>query len=62
MLGRLGFVGVLGVVFILGGIALVALESLVIAGGIALVIAGFGLAVYGIVTNLLGAFGMGGLV
>ena len=61
MLGKLGLAGILGVLVMLGGIVLVALESLVIAGGLALVIAGLGLIVYGMVTNLMQAFGMGGM-
>lgn len=60
MLDKLGLAGVIGVVFLLGGIAVVALESLVIAGGIALVVAGLGLVVFGLVKNLLASFGMGG--
>lgn len=62
MFGKLGIPGVLGVLMLLGGVALVAWESLVIGGGLALVIAGLGLVVYGMVTSLLGAMGMGGMV
>ena len=62
MLGKLGIPGVFGVLFMLGGIAIVALENLVLAGGIALVIAGLGLVVFGLVKNFLSAMGMGGMV
>jgi len=62
MLGKLGIPGVLGVLMLLGGVALVAWENLLIGGGLALVIAGLGLVVYGMVTSLLGAMGMGGMV
>ncbi|PSQ60668.1 MAG: hypothetical protein BRD23_01810 [Halobacteriales archaeon SW_9_67_25] len=62
MLDKLGFAGLLGLVLMLGGVAVVALESLLVAGGIALVIAGLGLVVFGMVKNLLSSLGMGGLV
>ena len=62
MLGKLGIPGVFGVLFMLGGIAIVALENLVLAGGIALVIAGLGLVVFGLVKNFLSTMGMGGMV
>jgi len=61
MIGKLGIPGVLGVLLLLGGVALVTWESLIIGGGIALVIAGLGLIVYGMVSTLLGAMGMGGM-
>jgi hypothetical protein len=62
MLDKLGIPGVVGVLFLLGGIGLVASESLVLAGGLALVVAGLGLVVFGLVKNLLASFGMGGMV
>ena len=62
MFGKLGIAGVVGVLVMLGGIAVVALENLVMAGGIALVIAGLGLVVYGLVKNLLSSLGMGAMV
>ena len=61
MIGKLGIPGVFGVLLLLGGVALVTWESLIIGGGIALVIAGLGLIVYGMVSTLLGAMGMGGM-
>lgn len=62
MFDKLGLAGVLGVVLMLGGVAVVALESLVVAGGLALLVAGLGLVVFGLVKNLLSSLGMGGMV
>jgi len=62
MLSKLGIPGIIGFLFMIGGIVVVAVENLFIAGGLALVIAGLGLLVYGMVTNLLSALGMGGMV
>ncbi|MEF8783886.1 MAG: hypothetical protein V5A39_13340 [Haloarculaceae archaeon] len=62
MLDKLGFAGVVGLLLMLGGVVAVASQSLVIAGGIALVVAGLGLIVFGIVKNLLASLGMGGMV
>lgn len=61
MLDKLGVAGVVGLLLMLGGVAAVASQSLVIAGGIALVVAGLGLIVFGIVKNLLASLGMGGI-
>lgn len=60
MFQRLGLAGVLGVVVLFAGIAVIAWQNLAIAGGVALVIAGIGFVVYGLVTNLLSALGIGG--
>ncbi|WP_226011533.1 DUF7470 family protein [Halomicrobium salinisoli] len=60
MLDKLGIAGVLGVLVMLGGIVLVAWQNLILAAGLAFVVAGLGLIVYGMVTNLLSAFGLGG--
>jgi hypothetical protein len=60
MLDKLGIAGILGVVVMLGGIALVAWQAPIVAAGIAFVVAGLGLIVYGMVQNLLTAFGLGG--
>jgi len=62
MFDKLGIPGVLGVLFMLGGIAVVAFENPILAGGLALVVAGLGLIVFGLVKNLLSSFGMGGMV
>ncbi|MEM4780959.1 MAG: hypothetical protein QXG03_05305 [Halalkalicoccus sp.] len=60
MLDRLGLVGVFGLLLVLAGLALVAVENLLIAGGLALVLLGVGLAVKSLVSGMLAAFGMGG--
>ena len=62
MLRNLGLVGVLGVVLLLGGVALATWYSLVIGGALAMIIAGLGLVVYGLVTNLMRAMGMGNMM
>jgi hypothetical protein len=62
MLDKLGAAGLLGVLLMVGGVAVVAFESLLVAGGIALVIAGLGLLVFGLVKNLLASLGIGGIV
>jgi hypothetical protein len=62
MFDKLGLAGVLGLVLLFGGIGVLAWENLLIGGGVALVVAGLGLVVYGITTTLLGSLGMGGMV
>jgi len=62
MIDKLGITGLLGVLCLFAGIVLVAWENLVVAGGLALVIAGLGLIVYGMVSRLASAMGMGGMV
>ena len=62
MLRKLGGVsGVVGILAMLLGIALVAEANLQIAAGIALVIAGLGLLARGMIKGLMSAMGMGGL-
>lgn len=62
MLDKLGLAGLLGLLVMLGGIVVVAWQNLILAGGLALVIAGLGLVVFGLVKNLLASFGMGGMM
>lgn len=62
MLKHLGVVGVVGVLLLLGGIVVIALRDPVIAVGLALSIAGLGLVVRALVSSLMGALGMGGMV
>lgn len=62
MLRHLGAVGVLGLLLLLGGIGVIAWRDPVIAAGIALAIAGLGLVVRALVSSLMGALGMGGMV
>lgn len=62
MLERIGGVGgFVGLVAVLAGIGLVALENYVIAAGIALVLVGLVLLLRGVVQGFLGAMGMGEL-
>lgn len=60
MLDKLGMAGLLGVLVMLAGIVIVAWQNLFLAAGLAFVVAGLGLIVYGMVSNLLSAFGFGG--
>lgn len=60
MFDRLGAVGILGIVLAVAGLALVAVESFLVAGGLALMLLGVGLAVKSLVSGMLAAFGMGG--
>ncbi|NHN46018.1 hypothetical protein G9464_00205 [Halostella sp. JP-L12] len=62
MLEKLGAIGVLGIVVILGGLGLIAWADPVVAAGMALVLFGFGLTVKALVSNLLSSFGMGGMM
>jgi hypothetical protein len=62
MFDKLGVAGLLGVLLLFGGIGLIAWQNLIVGGGVALVVAGLGLVVYGMITNLLTSMGMGGLV
>ncbi|WP_227134049.1 DUF7470 family protein [Halorubellus salinus] len=58
----LGVSGFLGLLCILGGIAAIASQNLIIGGGIALVLAGLGLFVRALVSGLMGMMGMGGMM
>jgi hypothetical protein len=62
MLDKLGAVGVVGLLLAVAGIAVVAVESLIIAGGLALVLVGLGVTAFGLVKNLLGSLGMGAML
>lgn len=62
MLKHLGAVGAIGLLLLLGGIGLIAWQNPIIAAGIALAIAGLGLVVRALVSSLMGAMGMGGMV
>jgi hypothetical protein len=61
MLKRLGATGIVGFLTVLGGIALIAYDSPIVAAGIALVLAGLGLVIRSLVSSLMGAMGMGGM-
>jgi hypothetical protein len=57
MLDKLGAAGVVGVLVMLGGIGVLASVDLVLAAGVALVIAGLGMVAYGLVTSAMKALG-----
>ena len=61
MTEKLGAAGVAGIVVLFAGIGLVAWQNLILAAGLALVVSGLGLVVYGLVTSLLSSFGLGGM-
>ena len=58
MFKRLGAIGIVGILALLGGIVLIGLENPIIAAGIGLVVTGLGLVAFGMVRNLMKAFGM----
>lgn len=62
MLGKLGLKGIVGLLALLGGVALIATADLRIAAGIALVLLGLALAVWGLVSGLLESMGMGAMM
>lgn len=60
MLSRIGLPGVFGLLVVAGGLGLVAWESPLIAGGLALMVFGFGIAVFSLIRRTLAGFGLGG--
>lgn len=58
MLRRIGLTGVLGLLLLIVGIALLGLVDLQIAAGVALVVAGIGLLAHGLIKSMLAVFGM----
>ena len=62
MIKKLGAIGIVGIVIVLSGLALIAWANPVVAAGMALVLLGFGLTVKALVSNLLSSFGMGGMM
>jgi hypothetical protein len=62
MFDKLGAKGIVGVLLLLGGIAVIALQNLVIAAGMALVVVGFVLVAWGLVSGLMSSFGLGGMM
>jgi hypothetical protein len=61
MFGKLGRTGFAGVLLLVGGVALIALENLVVAGGMALVLVGLLLVARGLIGGMMSAFGMDGM-
>ncbi|GAA0225276.1 hypothetical protein GCM10009000_045200 [Halobacterium noricense] len=62
MLGKLGAKGIVGLLALVAGIAVIALQNIIIAAGMALVVVGFVLTAWGLVSGLLGSFGMGAMM
>lgn len=62
MFDKLGAVGIIGLILALGGLGVIAYEAPLIAAGVALVLAGLGLAAFAIVRNVLSSLGMGAMV
>ena len=58
MFDKLGTKGVVGVVVLLAGLALVAWRAPVVAAGVALVVAGLGLVASGLAESVMRMFGM----
>jgi len=62
MIDKLGAKGIVGVFVLLAGIGVVAWRDPIVAAGIGLVVAGFVLTAWGLVSGLLSSFGMGGMM
>jgi hypothetical protein len=62
MLRQLGAVGIVGLLFLLGGLGLVAYQAPIVAAGLALVLAGVGLLAKGMIDAVLGSMGFGGMM
>jgi drug/metabolite transporter (DMT)-like permease len=58
MYERLGVGGIVGLLLVVGGIALVAWQAPVVAAGLAFVLAGVGLVVRALVGNVMKQFGL----
>lgn len=61
MFTKLGISGIIGVLVVLGGLALIAFANPIVAGGLILVLIGVGLIVRGLISSLMNAMGMGGM-
>lgn len=61
MLGKLGSTGLAGVLLLIGGLAVVAYASPIVAGGLALMLVGLVLVARGLLGSVMRSFGMGGL-
>ncbi|MEF8757601.1 MAG: hypothetical protein V5A23_02885 [Halobacteriales archaeon] len=58
MFDRLGPFGVLGVLVLVAGLAVVSWQNPIIGGGLGLVVAGVGLVAFGMVRSMMSMFGM----
>lgn len=61
MIKQLGILGVLGLLLMLGGFVVVAVEQPLVAGGLALILAGLAIVVRTLVQNVLEMMGVGQL-
>lgn len=62
MLQRLGVPGVVGLLALVGGIVVIALQNLLIAAGATMVVLGLVLTAFGLVKSALAAMGMDGML
>ena len=62
MFNKFGVSGVVGMLVVLGGLSLIAFANPIIAGGLILVLLGVGLLIRGLISSLMDAMGMGGLL
>ncbi|WP_128477101.1 DUF7470 family protein [Halorussus pelagicus] len=62
MLDKLGAKGIVGVLLLLGGLGVVAWKAPIVAVGMALVVVGFVLVAWGLVSGLMASFGLGGMM
>ncbi|MUV90751.1 hypothetical protein GJ629_13280 [Halapricum sp. CBA1109] len=58
MLDKLGTLGIVGIVVTVAGLAIVAWQNLLLAAGLAIMLAGVGLVAAGLVKNVLASFGL----
>ena len=58
MFQRIGLTGVMGLLLMIVGVALLGLVDLRIAAGVALVVSGIGFLAYGMIKSMMGAFGL----
>jgi len=62
MLRKLGVVGIVGLLLLLGGLALVAWQDPIVAAGLAFVLAGIGFLAKGMIDAVIGSLGFGGVM
>jgi hypothetical protein len=62
MFDKLGAKGLVGLLVLVAGVAVIALENVLIAAGIGLVVVGVVLVAWGLVSGLMESFGMGAMM
>ncbi|WP_327053330.1 DUF7470 family protein [Halomicrococcus gelatinilyticus] len=62
MFDKLGAKGLVGLLVLVAGVAVIALENILIAAGIGLVVVGVVLVAWGLVSGLMESFGMGAMM